>query len=488
MKRNITIVLTILPLLFVGCTVGPKYVKPQVPLPPIDAYKELNGWKIAQPNDQTIKGKWWKVFDDEQLNSLEEEVTVSNQNLKQSEAQFREARAMVRYNRAAEFPTISTAPTIIGEHESQNRPYFPITTYSTGDYVLPFDLNYEVDLWGRVRRTVAAAREEAQATAGDLETVTLSLHAELALDYFELRSADAQEQLLHDTVKAYADALQLTINRFQGGAAPKSDVAQAQTQLDAARVQETDIAVQRAEYEHAIAVLVGKPPAGFSLSNVRATLQPPPITAGLPSQLLEQRPDIAAAERRVAEANEQIGIARAAFFPTVVLSATAGFESNTVADWFSWPSRFWAVGPSIAETLFDGGRRRASSQAAQATYDAVVANYRQTTLNAFQQVEDNLAALRILEQEAQQQRDATKSAQESQQIFTNRYIGGADPYLEVITAQTLALQNERNEVDILRRRMDASVLLIKALGGGWTVAELPAARNFDSAVPKSPRQ
>jgi NodT family efflux transporter outer membrane factor (OMF) lipoprotein len=475
MKRNITIVLTILPLLFVGCTVGPKYVKPQVPLPPIDAYKELNGWKIAQPNDQTIKGKWWKVFDDEQLNSLEEEVTVSNQNLKQSEAQFREARAMVRYNRAAEFPTISTAPTIIGEHESQNRPYFPITTYSTGDYVLPFDLNYEVDLWGRVRRTVAAAREEAQATAGDLETVTLSLHAELALDYFELRSADAQEQLLHDTVKAYADALQLTINRFQGGAAPKSDVAQAQTQLDAARVQETDIAVQRAEYEHAIAVLVGKPPAGFSLPNVRATLQPPSITAGLPSQLLEQRPDIAAAERRVAEANEQIGIARAAFFPTVVLSATAGFESNTVADWFSWPSRFWAVGPSIAETLFDGGRRRASSQAAQATYDAVVANYRQTTLNAFQQVEDNLAALRILEQEAQQQRDATKSAQESQQIFTNRYIGGADPYLEVITAQTLALQNERNEVDILRRRMDASVLLIKALGGGWSDSQLSAA-------------
>jgi NodT family efflux transporter outer membrane factor (OMF) lipoprotein len=475
MKRNITIVLTILPLLFVGCTVGPKYVKPQVPLPPIDAYKELNGWKIAQPNDQTIKGKWWKVFDDEQLNSLEEEVTVSNQNLKQSEAQFREARAMVRYNRAAEFPTISTAPTIIGEHESQNRPYFPITTYSTGDYVLPFDLNYEVDLWGRVRRTVAAAREEAQATAGDLETVTLSLHAELALDYFELRSADAQEQLLHDTVKAYADALQLTINRFQGGAAPKSDVAQAQTQLDAARVQETDIAVQRAEYEHAIAVLVGKPPAGFSLPNVRATLQPPSITAGLPSQLLEQRPDIAAAERRVAEANEQIGIARAAFFPTVVLSATAGFESNTVADWFSWPSRFWAVGPSIAETLFDGGRRRASSQAAQATYDAVVANYRQTTLNAFQQVEDNLAALRILEQEAQQQRDATKSAQESQQIFTNRYTGGADPYLEVITAQTVALQNERNEVDILRRRMDASVLLIKALGGGWSDSQLSAA-------------
>jgi len=339
--------------------------------------------------------------------------------------------------------------------------------------VLPFDLSYEVDLWGRVRRTVSAAREEAQATAGDLQTVDLSLHADLALDYFELRSADAQKQLLDDTVKAYADALQLTINRFDGGAAPKSDVAQAQTQLEAARVQQTDITVQRAQFEHAIAVLIGKPPAAFRLEPITSKFQSPDLSVGLPSQLLERRPDIAAAERRVAEANDQIGIARAAFFPTVVLSATAGFEGDSITDWFSWPSRFWAVGPSMLQTIFDGGRRRATSQGALASYDATVAGYRQTSLIAFQEVEDNLAALRILDQEAQQQTVATASAQESLQIFTNRYIGGADPYLQVLTAQTIALQNERNDVDILRRRMDASVLLIKALGGGWNVSELP---------------
>lgn len=474
MKRSLTFLFALVPLLFTGCMVGPKYTKPAVPAPTVDSYKEQDGWKAARPSDQLTRGKWWEIFGDASLNELEEQLTTSNQDLKTAEAHFRQARAMVRYNRASEFPTISTGPTLFGERNSQNRPYFPLTTYNTGDYVLPIDLSYEVDVWGRVRRTVAAAREEAQATAGDLETVSLSLHAELALDYFELRSADSQDQLLHDTVKAYADALQLTMNRFNGGAAPKSDVAQAQTQLDSARVQETDIAVQRAQYEHAIAVLIGKPPAQFSLSSIHANLQPPDISTGLPSQLLERRPDIAAGERRVAEANEQIGIARAAFYPTMMLNASLGLESKSIGDLFSWPSTFWAVGPSFAQTLFDAGRRRAVSQSAQANYDATVAGYRQTTLTAFQQVEDNLAALRILEQEAQQQRDATKSAEEALQVFTNRYIGGADPYLQVITAQTIALQNERNDVDILRRRMDASVLLIKALGGGWSTSQLPA--------------
>ena len=455
-----------------GCTVGPKYAKPSVPAAPTDTFKELDGWKTAQPSDQTARGKWWEIFGDPQLNALEEEVSVSNQNLKAAEARFSEARALVRFNRSAQFPTISTAPSISAVRDSAHRPYFP-ATHNTGDLVLPFDLSYEVDVWGRVRRTVSAAREEAQATAGDLQTVNLSLHADLALDYFELRSADAQKQLLADTVKAYEDALQLTINRFDGGAAPKSDVAQAQTQLEAARVQQTDITVQRAQFEHAIAVLIGKPPVAFSLQAKPSSFQPPDISVGLPSQLLERRPDIAAAERRVAEANDQIGIARAAFFPTIVLNATAGFEGDSAANWFGWPSRFWAVGPSIAQTIFDGGRRRATSQAARAGYDATVAGYRQTSLTAFQEVEDNLAALRILDQEAQQQTVATASAQESLQIFTNRYIGGADPYLQVITAQTVALQNERNDVDILRRRMDASVLLIKALGGGWNVSELP---------------
>jgi NodT family efflux transporter outer membrane factor (OMF) lipoprotein len=475
MKRLRILLVAGLALLLASCAVGPKYVKPTVPTTPMDTYKELDGWETAQPNDEVIKGKWWEIFNNSQLNSLEEQVAVSNQHLKVAEARFREARALVRYNRSFQFPTIAIAPSILGERRSQNVPYFPTATYSTGDYLLPVDLSYEVDAWGRVRRTVAAAREEAQASASDLETVRLSLDAELALDYFELRSADAQEQLLQTTTKAYSEALQLTVNRFEGGAAPKSDVAQAQTQLDSARVQETDIALQRAEYEHAIAVLIGKPPAQFSLESGPADFKPPDISVGLPSQLLERRPDIAAAERRVAEANEQIGIARAAYFPTVILNATAGLESQAIADWFTWPSLLWAVGPTIAEPIFDAGRRRANSQAAQANYDTAVANYRQTTLTAFQEVENNLAALRILAREAHQQSDATKSAEESLRVFTNRYVGGADPYLQVIIAQTIALQNERNDVDIARRRMDAIILLIKALGGGWNISQLPDA-------------
>jgi NodT family efflux transporter outer membrane factor (OMF) lipoprotein len=331
----------------------------------------------------------------------------------------------------------------------------------------------EIDVWGRVRRNVSAAREHAQATAADLQTVNLSLQAELAFDYFELRSADAQRKLLDDTVAAYTDALQLTTNRFEGGAAARSDVAQARTQLEATRVQATDIAVQRARYEHAIATLLGKPPSALRLPVAPLDVTPPAIPVGLPSQLLERRPDVASAERRVAEANDQVGIARAAFFPTVILSAVGGFEGNALSNWFAWPSRFWAIGPTAVQTLFDGGRRRAISEAAMAANEAAVAEYRQAALTAFQQVEDNLAALRILETEAHQQEDATASAQESLRIFNDRYIGGADPYLQVITAQTIALANERNDVDILRRRMDASVLLIKSLGGGWTTAELP---------------
>jgi NodT family efflux transporter outer membrane factor (OMF) lipoprotein len=472
MKHLTLILLLFAIMLLAGCTVGPKYTRPTVPTAPVDAYKETDGWKPAQPSDQLLRGNWWEIFGDPQLNALESELTVSNQDLKVASARFVEARAMVHFNRAAQFPTISTAPGIESLRDSANTPYLP-TTKTTGDFVLPFDISYELDVWGRVRRTVSASREEAQATAGDLATVNLSLHAELAYDYFELRSADAQKKLLDDTVKTYQDAFQLTLDRFDGGAAPKSDVAQAQTQLQTTMVQDTDVSVQRAQFEHAIAILIGKPPAAFNLPAAPLNLTPPDISAGLPSQLLERRPDIAAAERRVAEANDQIGIARAAYYPTVILSASAGLEGTSITNWFTWPSRFWAVGPSLAETLFDGGRRRATSTAARANYDATVAGYRESTLTAFQQVEDNLVALRILSQEAQQQKQATTSAQESLQIFNDRYIGGADPYLDVLTAQTIALQNERNDVDILRRRMDASVLLIKALGGGWTVSELP---------------
>jgi NodT family efflux transporter outer membrane factor (OMF) lipoprotein len=464
-----------------GCTLGPKYAKPSTPMTP--AYKEeapasyqgSEQWKPATPGDQASREKWWEIFGDAELNQLEEQVATSNQNLKVYEARFREARAAIRFNRASQFPTISTTPSAAYTKASDYSPSFPskISEASTGDFVLPFDLSYELDLWGRVRRTVAAAREEAQASSADYSTAKLSLEAELALDYFELRSADAQKQLLDNTVKAYADNLQLTTNRFKGGVAPRADVAQAQTQLDTTRVQDTDVTVQRAQFEHAIAILIGKPPAEFNIAAVPLKYQPPSIPVGLPSDILQRRPDIAAAERRVAEANQQIGIARAAYFPTVTLNGTAGFAGTQGSNWFSWPAGFWAVGPALAETLFDAGRRRATSESARANYDSAVATYRQTSLTAFQEVEDNLAALRILDNEAQQQEQAVASSKDSLQLFTNRYRGGVDTYLQVITAQTTELTNERNSIDILRRRMDASVLLVKALGGGWDASDLP---------------
>jgi NodT family efflux transporter outer membrane factor (OMF) lipoprotein len=452
--------------------VGPDYAKPSVPMTP--AYKEADGWKVAEPSDSLPRGRWWEIFGDPELHALEERVTAANQNLKIAEARLSAARAMVRLNRAGLFPTISTSVGASSLRRSGNQPFFSssVNSGSSGDLFVSLDMSYEIDLWGRIRRSVAAAREEAQATQADLETARLSLQAELAMDYFELRAADAQKQLLDETVKAFEAALTLTINRFQGGAAPKSDVAQAQTQLDTTRAQATDVTVQRAQFEHAIATLIGEPPATFSLPPRPLAAGPPDVPVGIPSQLLERRPDIAASERRVAEANEQIGIAKAAYFPALVLNASVGFEGSSFGNVLNASSLLWAVGATITQTVFDGGRRRAVSDIARAGYDATVAAYRQTTLSAFQQVEDNLAALRILEQESQQQRQAVESAQESLRLFTNRYRGGVDNYLQVITAQTVTLTNQRTEIDILRRRMDASVLLVKALGGGWDVAAL----------------
>jgi len=362
--------------------------------------------------------------------------------------------------------------------DSNNQPYVNISGSNTGEgnFVLPFDLDYEIDLWGRIRRTVAQSRQEAQASAADLATSRLSLHAELAIDYFDLRSDDAQRRLLDDTVMAYQSALQLTEDRYNGGASPLSDVTQARTQLQAAQVQDTDVAIQRAMYEHAIAVLIGKPPALFTLPPDPITVDSaaiPAIPGMLPSQLLERRPDIASAERNMAAANEEIGIARTAYYPTLSLSAVAGFAGTSALNWFSWPSRFFAVGPTMSQTLFDHGRRRAVSDIAVDQYDATVAFYRQTTLTAFQQVEDNLNALHNLEIEARQQRDATASAQQSLDLFNTRYEGGVDTYLQVITWQTALLQNQRNDIYIVQRRFEASVLLVKALGGGWDTSQLP---------------
>lgn len=469
-------------LLLSGCVVGPRYVKPSAPLAPgfkeTANGKEGDGWKIASPEDTLVRGKWWELYGDKKLNELEEQVDPSNQTLKIAEANFRQARTAIRFNRAAEAPTIGTSPGISAIRTSANQPYFPASQANngSGEFTLPFDLSYEIDLWGRIHRSVTAAREEAQASAADLEAARLSLHTELAVDYFEVRGADAQEQLLNDTVEAYSKALELTENRFEGGAAPKSDVAQAKTQLEAARVLATEITVQRAQYEHALAILVGKPPAAFSLPPAPLSLKPPQlpsIPVVLPAQLLERRPDISAAERRMAAANEQIGIAQTAYYPTLNLAAVAGFEGSSLLNWFNWPSRFWAVGGSMSETLFDAGRRRATTESAKAGYDASVANYRQTVLTSFQQVEDNLVVLRELSTESVQQHEATASAEESLRIFQNRYAGGVDTYLQVVTSQTTALTNERNDIDLMRRRLEANVLLIKAVGGGWNISGLP---------------
>jgi NodT family efflux transporter outer membrane factor (OMF) lipoprotein len=482
--RLIPSLLSIVTIFLAGCMIGPNYVTPSTPMAP--GFKELapapsqanDGWNLAQPSDQTPRGNWWEIYGDPQLNALESQIDSANQNLKIAEANYREARAAIRFNRSYEAPTIGAAPGISTVRESANQPYTSpaLINNGSGDFTLPVDMSWEIDLWGRIRRSVTAAKEQAQASAADMAAMQLSLQAELAHNYFELRSADAEERLLDETVQAYSRALELTEDRFEGGAAPKSDVAQARTQLEDAQVLDTDIMVQRAEHEHAIAILIGKPPANFSLPPSPIDLHTPAIPAipqVLPSELLERRPDIAASERRMAAANEQIGIAQAAYYPALNLSALAGFQGTSALNWFNWPSRFWAVGPSFSETLFDAGRRRATKESAVAAYDGNVATYRQTTLAAFQQVEDNLAVLRILGGESQQQHTATAAAEEALRIFMNRYAGGVDTYLNVVTSQTTALSNEQNDVDIRRRQLDASVLLIKALGGDWNVNKLP---------------
>jgi NodT family efflux transporter outer membrane factor (OMF) lipoprotein len=465
-----------------ACITGPRYSRAPVPTPP--AYKEVPpDWKTAQPGDQIARGKWWEIFRDPQLNELEEKINVSNQNLKAAQAQFLQARAQVRYARADYYPTVTAGASATRVRQSENRPLKSSTTDYT-DLVLPVDVSYEPDLWGRVRRTVEASRENAQASAADLESVSLSLHAELALDYFELRSLDAESKLLDSTVEEFAKALQLTQNRYRGGIASAVDVAQAQAQLETTRAQAIDLHVQRAQNEHAIATLTGESASSFSLP-ISPRLEPPPvIPPGIPSQLLERRPDIAAAERRMAAANAQIGVARTAYYPLLSLTGGAGFEGTTLANWFSGPSVLANVGASAAATIFEGGRRRALTEQAQAAYDQNVANYRQTVLNAFQEVEDNLAALGILENEAKTQERAVAASERSLQISTNRYRGGVSNYLEVITAQNLALSDQRAAVDILRRRVTAAVLLIKALGGGWDATQLPT--NFSTTANAHP--
>jgi len=455
-----------------GCTVGPTYRRPTAEVP--TAYKELGNWKQAQPNDQNLGGNWWEMFQDPQLNALELQVNVSNQNLKAAEAQYTQARALLRYNRAAYFPTISAGANASRNRISNNRPASLTTNGRTyNDFQIPFELSYEVDVWGRVRRTVESYREQAQASAADLATVNLSMHAQVALFYFQARVLDAEEQLLNSTVTQYEQALELIENRYAGGIASDLEVQQATTQLETTRAQAIDVGVARAQYEHAVAILIGKPPADFSLAALPLTTPPPPIPAGLPSELLERRPDIAAAERRMASANAQIGVAKAAYYPTISLGATGGFESGVITTLISGPSALWSVGGSAIAPIFDAGRRRANVDQAIAAYDQNVANYRETVLTGFQQVEDNLAALRILENEAQVQERAVLAAQKYLELANTRYTGGVTSYLEVTTAQSAALSDELTAVNILGRRMVDAVTLVQALGGGWNRSSLP---------------
>jgi NodT family efflux transporter outer membrane factor (OMF) lipoprotein len=487
-----------------GCTVGPKYHTPTADTPaaykeltPTD-YKNTEGWKVAQPKDDALRGKWWEIFGDPQLNALEEKVNVSNQNIAAAAASFFAARALVKEARSQLFPRVTTNPAITVQRSSStlsggraggssnSGSGTGSTSSSTGpftDYTLPFDATWQPDLFGRIRNTVRSAAYGAQASAADLENTRLTVQADVAMDYFQLRGQDALKQLLDSTVAAFEQSLDLTRALYETGIGTDEAVAQAETQLEATQAQDAALGVQRVQFEHAIAMLTGQPASTFSIPIEPLKSSPPAIPIGVPSQLLERRPDIAAAERLVAQANAQIGIARAAYFPTVTLSAAAGLESTSIASWFTWPSRFFSIGPAAAETIFDAGLRRATVEQFRAQYDQTVANYRQAVLTAFQQVEDNLASLRILSVEIQYQDSAVKSAEKSLAIAKDRYRLGIDPYLNVLTAQTALLSNQETAVNLRIQQMTASGGLIEALGGGWNASQLPSPVQLISKVP-----
>jgi NodT family efflux transporter outer membrane factor (OMF) lipoprotein len=466
-RKNIFYLTTAATLLLISaCSVGPDYVRPPLKTPAV--YKEAEAAKHAQSLDDVVGRNWWEIFADPELNALEQQVQISNQNVAQAEARFRQARALVQQARAAYFPTVTIG---IGVSRTARSP-----TSGTGevrdslpftDHSLPVDVSWELDVWGRIRRTVESSKATVQASAADLEAATLSARAELAQDYFQLRSLDGQKQLLDNTVVAFEKSLQLTNNRYRSGIASRGDVLQAETQLKTTQAQAIDIGVQRAQLEHAIALLIGKAPADLTIPAALLATQPPTIPAGVPAELLKRRPDVAAAERTVASANAQIGVAEAAYYPTLSIDSQGGFESSSASKWLSVMGRFWSAGFNLSQTLFDGGARKAQVEQARAVYDTDVAAYRQSVLTGFQEVEDNVAAQRILTSEAQAQNEAVQAAQQSLAVTMNQYQSGIVSYLNVVVAQTTALANERTAVDILGRRLTASVLLIKALGGGW---------------------
>ncbi len=529
-------------LVLASCNPAPNYAKPPAPTPsafkeaPPEAYKEGAGWKLAQPGDDKIGGQWWTLYKDPQLSALEEQVAVSNQTIKQAEANFRASRSLVVSARSALFPTVSASPSYsnsrissttrgtyivgsgttttsgsttgtTGTTTSSGGTTAGTTTGTTGTtsggtttgtttavggtstssiintFSVPLDISYTVDLWHKVRNQIAANSYSAQASAADIGTAALSIHSTLAQDYFEIRALDAQRQILEDTLANYRQTLELTKTLFNAGIDSEEEVVQAQTQVDTTTAQLTDLGVARSTYEHAIAVLIGKPPAEFSLAPAPFLPQPPEIPLAQPSELLERRPDIAATERLVASANATIGVARAAYYPNLTLSASGGFETSHFLQWFNWPSRFWSLGPSLADTLYEGGARRAATEQAEANYDSAVANYRQTVLTAFQAVEDNLSTLRILAEEVRQEQTAVNSASRYLDLSLTRFKAGVDSYLNVITAQNTLLTNRETELQIQLRQMTASVQLVMALGGGWDT-RLPNGRELLAKPPK----
>jgi NodT family efflux transporter outer membrane factor (OMF) lipoprotein len=471
-----------------GCTVGPKYHPPVAQAPPAykespSQFKEGEGWKVAQPGDAALRGKWWEIFRDAELNALEEQLNINNQNVKQFFENYMAARAIVREARAQYFPVVTTTPSWNRSRSSGTLSSNSFFTGATSTLVsVPVDVSWQPDLWGRIRNTVRADQNAAQVSAADLENERLSEQASLAQFYFEIRGQDALQKILNDTVEADRKSMELAKARYETGIDTMISLVQAQGALETAQALALNVGVARAQFEHAIATLIGKPASSFSISVRPKTTAPPPIPIGVPSQLLERRPDIAAAERAMSEANAQIGVATAAYYPNLTLSASAGLESSTFPNLFDWASRIWSIGTSMSETLFDAGLRRATVQQYIATYNAALAGYRQTVLNAFQQVEDSLAGVRILSQQVLREREAVQSAETSLKLELGRYETGIDPFLSVVIAQTTLLANQETLVNTQVSEMTSAVQLILALGGGWDRSQLPTPEQ----VTKSP--
>ena len=465
-----------------GCLPGPKYQKPSAPVATAPSYKEspanfkdADGWKVAQPQEGMLRGKWWEIFNDPELNALEEQVDINNQNIKVYFENYMAARAIIREYKAQYWPTVTTAPSW-----SRSKSSGTLTNSSTANtghestaWTLPLDVSWTPDFFGKIRSQVREAQYGAQVSAADLEVERLLEEAILAETYFNIRGQDELQRVLNDTVEADKKALDLTQTQYETGITGYISVVQARTTLETAESQALNVGVAREQYQHAIATLLGKPATDFSIPVKPLLITPPPVPIGLPSQLLERRPDVAAAERTIAEANATIGIGYGAFFPTVTLSATGGFQSSQFTKWFEWPSNFWSIGPQLSQTIFNGGLYRAALQQYTAQYNADIATYRQTVLTAFQQVEDYLAATRILSQQVLKQRDAVQSAQEYLNLEMDRYRSGLDPYIDVTIAQTTLLSNQESLTTLSMQESVAAVELIQALGGGWDVSQLP---------------